>query len=204
MSKHSFSEVLKTWLENSEPKTLDKLTNVFKEKSFAVLFLILALPTALPLPTGGITSILEVIVMLLSLQLILGRRTLWIPNRWKNRTISKEFKGKAFHSLLRKIEWLEKRTRPRLSGVLSNSIFLRLSGVIVFIFALGASIAPPFTGLDTLPSLGIVILALGLIFEDAVLFLVGVMIGSVGIGVEIALSRLVFDFVSTHIWTTKS
>ena len=64
--------------------------------------------------------------------------------------------------------------------------------------------APPFTGFETLPSLGILIIALGLIMEDAALFLLGAILGSVGIGIEVALSRILIDFVTTHIWTPKS
>lgn len=204
MSKSSFSGQLQAWLKNNEPKTLEKLTNVFKEKSFAVLFFVLSVPSALPIPTGGVTNVFEIIIMLLALQLVLGRRTIWIPRRWRNYKISREARGKMLSLLIKRVEWLERHTRPRLGGMLSHSLFLRLTGLVVFLFALGAFVAPPFTGFETLPSLGIVILALGLILEDAALFFIGALIGSVGIGVEIALSRLVFDFVSTHIWTTKS
>jgi hypothetical protein len=203
MSNGSFSEELKGWLKSKEPKTLEHLTTAFEEKSFAVLFFILSVPSALPIPTGGLTNVFEIIIMLLALQMVIGRRTLWIPRRWKQRKISRETSGKMLSSLIRRIEWLERHTRPRLQGVLSNPIFLRLSGLLVLLFALGAFVAPPFTGFETLPSLGIVILALGLILEDAALFFAGALVGSIGIGIEIALSRVVIDFVINHIWTAS-
>ena len=43
--------------------------------------LLLAVP-ALPLPTGGATHVFEVIAMLVALQLIVGRRQIWLPARW--------------------------------------------------------------------------------------------------------------------------
>jgi hypothetical protein len=194
-----FSYELEHWLKSPGQKTISDLGKVFAEKSFAVLFFILAIPSALPIPTGGVTNIFEILVIILALEMIAGRRTLWIPSRWKNREISGLTKSKVLNSMSRRIRWLERHTRPRLRGVLAHSMFLRLTGLIILLFALGALVAPPFTGFETLPSLGIVIVALGLILEDAALFLTGALIGSVGIGIEITLSRVVFEFVINYI-----
>ena len=73
------SDQLEGWLRSEHAKTIGSLIDVFEEKSFAVLFvLLLALP-ALPLPTGGVTHVFEVIAMLLALELIVGRRRVWLP-----------------------------------------------------------------------------------------------------------------------------
>jgi hypothetical protein len=40
----------------------------------------MALP-ALPLPTGGATHVLEAVTMLVALQLVVGRRCIWLPAR---------------------------------------------------------------------------------------------------------------------------
>jgi hypothetical protein len=47
--------------------------------------------------------------------------------------------------------------------------------------ALGAILAPPFSGLDTLPALGAVVVALAIILEDAVFLGIGLLIGTGGI-----------------------
>ena len=65
--KHSFSKELEKWLKSPGKKTLSNLEKIFGEKSFAIAFLILMSPAALPLPTGGITHVFEIIVMLLAL-----------------------------------------------------------------------------------------------------------------------------------------
>jgi hypothetical protein len=54
---------------------------------------------------------------------------------------------------------------------------------------LTAFLAPPFTGLDTLPSLGIVLISLGVLFEDALLALIGLIIGAAGVLLVIVLGR---------------
>src|SRR5882672_1054897 len=82
------SDQLEGWLRSEQPKTIGSLIDVFEEKSFAVLFVLLLAVPALPLPTGGITHVFEVIAMLLALELIVGRRRVWLPERWRRRELS--------------------------------------------------------------------------------------------------------------------
>src|SRR5262245_23188302 len=84
------SDKLEGWLSGDEPKTIGSLIDVFQEKSFAVLFVLLLAVPALPLPTGGVTHVFEVIAMLLALELIVGRRKVWLPERWRGRELSPE------------------------------------------------------------------------------------------------------------------
>ena len=73
------SDELEGWLRSAGDKTLGSLIDLFEERSFAVLFLFLLGPSALPLPTGGVTQVLEVIAILLALQLIANRDCVWLP-----------------------------------------------------------------------------------------------------------------------------
>ena len=75
------SEQLERWLAGPGDKTLGALADVFGEKSFALLFVLLLGVPALPLPTGGATHVLEVVAMLLALELIAGRSDVWLPRR---------------------------------------------------------------------------------------------------------------------------
>jgi hypothetical protein len=67
------SEDLERWLDGDSDKTLGSLIELFEEKAFALLFVLLLGVPALPLPTGGATHVFEVIAVLLALQLIVGR-----------------------------------------------------------------------------------------------------------------------------------
>ncbi len=44
--------------------------------------LLLGVP-ALPIPTGGATHVFELVAMLIALQLIAGRKEIWLPQRWR-------------------------------------------------------------------------------------------------------------------------
>ena len=73
---------------------------------------------------------------------------------------------KANPFVARRVRWFERFARTRLPGVLEQRLVLSIIGAIVLLFTIGAFVAPPFSGLDTLPSLGVVVIALSLILED--------------------------------------
>ena len=76
------SDQLEAWLAGDGDKTVASLIELFEEKSFAILFVLLLGVPALPLPTGGVTHVFEIIAMLVALQLIAGRDQIWLPQRW--------------------------------------------------------------------------------------------------------------------------
>lgn len=191
------SDQLEGWLESDGPKTLDSLVELFQERSFAVLFVLLLAIPALPLPTGGVTHVFELIAMFLALQLIAGRRTVWLPERWKKRELGPATQKRFKQTLLRRIRWLESHSRPRLRFLLSHRLSTVAFGAVVFGLSLGAFLAPPFTGLDTLPALGVVVIGVGILLDDAVLVAVGLTIGVVGVILEIVLGSAAYRGISS-------
>ena len=193
-AEREFSDELEAWLRSEEPKTIGGLEKVFGEKTFAVAIMLLMFVPALPAPTGGITHVFEVITMLIAAQMVLGRRTPWIPQRWRERELGALTTGKALPFVIRRIRWFERFSRPRLSFLFDNSMFLRILGVIIIAFTLGAFVAPPFSGLDTLPALGVVTIALSIMLEDVVVLAIGVFIGLGGIVLIVTIGRALADF----------
>jgi hypothetical protein len=182
----TFSNQMDDWLKHGRDKTLGGLIDLFEEKAFAIIFLILMALPALPIPTGGVTHVTEIITFLVALQLIIGRRTIWLPKKWLKLNAGKSLKGKAGRRFMAVIKWFERFSRPRWSGLLTSTPGRSISGLVVALFTLAAFVAPPFSGLDTLPALGVVVLSLGLILEDSLIAAAGIIIGIVGIGVEIS------------------
>jgi hypothetical protein len=188
----AFSDTLQTWLETSQDKTLAGLIDVFAEKSFAILFLLCLCIAALPLPTAGVTHILEIIAILLSLELIVGRKTVWLPKKWSRLDIGKFVKGKAITRLIAVIRWFERYSRRRGSRLLGRTWMLSLVGLLVLLLSFAALVAIPFSGLDTLPALGAVVISLSLILEDILFLLAGLLIGTGGIALEISVGAAAF------------
>jgi hypothetical protein len=193
MNTKPFSQRLDEWLKNDKLNTLEDLINAFAEISFAMLFLILMAIPALPLPTGGATHVFEIISMLLALELIAGARKVWLPKKWIGLNLPIRLQNSTLPFLIRIIRKVEKYSRPRFSVLISNAAADRIIGLLVFILSLFAFLAPPFSGLDTLPALGVVIISLALILEDFLLFLFGLVLGAVGIGLVIGIGKAIIS-----------
>jgi hypothetical protein len=187
--RHTASDELERWLESDGDKTLGSIIELFEEKSFALLFILLLGVSALPLPTGGATHVFEVVAMLLAVQLIAGRDQIWLPERWRRLRLAGPNQQRFINRLMKTIRWLERFSRPRASYLfghrLSNSVF----GVLVLAGSLAAFFAPPFSGLDTLPSLGVVLLSIGVLLEDLAIVVLAVVVGVAGAGLELILGR---------------
>jgi hypothetical protein len=185
------SDELEQWLGSDQPKTLGNITELFGPRSFALVFVLLMALPALPLPTGGATHVLEVVTMLVALQLVVGRRCIWLPARWQRLQLAGPSRRKLLNALLRRIRWLERFSRPRATSLFDHRATTSAFGLLVFGLTLSAFLAPPFSGLDTLPSLGVVVIGLGVLNRDIVLALAGAVIGAVGVATVLALGDLV-------------
>jgi hypothetical protein len=181
------SDDLERWLKGDGPKTLGSLIELFEKKSFALIFVVLLGVPALPLPTGGATHVFEVIAVLLALQLIAGRDTIWLPERWRNRELAGNRQQRFIVALLKMIRRLERFSRPRLRFLFDHRLSNIVFGLLVIGGSAAAFLAPPFTGLDTLPSLGVVLISLGVLLEDFLVVLLGLVVGVAGVVVEVVL-----------------
>ena len=182
---------LEEWFQSERKKTMGDLVETFGPRSFAILFIVLMALPALPLPTGAVSHVLEIVTMLLALELMVGRTEVWIPKRFQD----KELKGlsgpKFSKALVKRIRWFEKFSKPRMAGLLENRMVNMAFGAVVFGLALTAFLSPPFSGLDTLPSLGVVILSLGVLLGDIVIAGIGLGIGLLGVVVVIGLGHAI-------------
>jgi hypothetical protein len=185
------SDLLADWLAQEEPRTLGGLVEAFDEKSFAIVFTVLLSVPALPLPTGGVTHVFEAIAMLVALQLVIGRRSIWLPERWKRIDLRGGTGERFTAALVRRIRWFERFSHPRWA-VLTRGWWSRtLFGALVFVFSLAAFVAPPFSGLDTLPALGVVVMSLGVLFADFLLVATGTLIGWAGVAAVVGLGGII-------------
>jgi hypothetical protein len=181
------SDQLERWLASDGDKTLGGLIDVFQEKSFALIFILLLGVPALPLPTGGATHVFEIIAMLVALQLVAGRDKIWIPRRYRRIELGTGGGRERFiRGLMKAIRWIERFSRPRLHLLFEHRASNAVFGLLAIAGSLGAFMAPPFTGLDTLPAVGVVMLSLGVLLEDFALVVVGLIAGGAGVMLEIA------------------
>jgi hypothetical protein len=186
----SASDQIERWLASDGDKTLGGLIDVFQEKSFALIFILLLGVPALPLPTGGATHLFEIIATLVALQLVAGRGKIWLPARWCRLDLGTGGGRTRFiGGLMKVIRWIERFSRPRGRFLFDHRASNTVFGLLVIAGSLGAFFAPPFTGLDTLPALGVVLLSLGVLLEDFAVVVAGVVVGVAGVVLEIVLGK---------------
>lgn len=196
-TEEPFSKQLQDWLGSDKPKTLGSLGEVFEEKSFAVAVVLLMFIPALPLPTGGITHVFEAITVLVGAEMVIGARTIWLPARWRDRELGQTATKKALPFMVRRIRWFERFSRRRGARLFEQRWFLRVLGLVLIALAVAAALAPPFSGLDTVPAFGAVIVALGIVLDDVLVLGIGVLIGAGGIALIITVGALLVRFIQS-------
>lgn len=196
MDRERLSDELERWLTGDGDKTLGGLIDLFGPRSFAIMFVLLLAVPALPLPTGGATHVFELIAMLLALQLIVGRDRIWLPQRWCALSVAGPKQQRFIRGLMRMIRGLERFSRRRLGFLFGHRVSQSVFGLLVLGGSLGAFLAPPFTGLDTLPALGVVLLSLGVLLEDVLIVVLGIVVGAGGVLLEILLGEAAVHWIS--------
>lgn len=190
------SASLQRWLDEDGEKTLGGLIDTFGGKSFALMFVLLLGVPALPLPTGGATHVFELVAILLAAQLVAGVRQIWLPRRWRALELAGPRQQRFVAGLMRLIGRLERLSKPRLRFLFGHRASNAVFGVLVIAGSLGAFLAPPFTGLDTLPSLGVVLLSLGVLLEDFAVVVLALLVGTGGVVLEIVAAGAAYNGIS--------
>ena len=104
----------------------------------------------------------EVIAMLLALDLIAGRRTIWLPDRRSAWTWPVSLGDASQARSSGSSDGFSAFRCPRLQPLMRHRLTADHLPLAVSFFSrcpLAAFLAPPFSGLDTLPALGVVVLA---------------------------------------------
>ena len=169
------------------------------QRSIGALLLVLALPMALPIPTPGISVAFGVPLILISAQLLLGRRCAWLPARLARRSIARTDLISFVERALPALHALERIVRPRI-GWLAGDWAMMPVGAICLVLAVVITLPIPFGHM--VPGAAISVLALGLIERDGL---------AIGFGLLIAVLGLVIvTFASTSLiaalqaWSPRS
>lgn len=154
--------------------TLAELLLIAGERTFGFLFVLLSLPSALPIPAPGYSIPFGLVIFLLAVQLAIGAKRPWLPQRLVNRPIQLE---KVRAILDRGLPWLrriETVSRPRLTYVCTSSVGRIVIGSAIALMAISMMI--PIPGTNTLPAIGIFVTGFGLLDDDGAISLSGLVL----------------------------
>src|SRR5579859_6885843 len=112
-----FSDALALFAATMTKERVDLGTIVqfMGQRSIGASLLLLALPMALPIPAPGISVIFGVPLILISAQLLFGRRHAWLPERLAHRAISRADFITFVDRALPTLHLLERIVRPRIN-----------------------------------------------------------------------------------------
>jgi len=169
--------------------TLGGSVAVFGHKSVAIAFVPLLGVPALPPPTGGATHRLELVAILLAPELVVGRKEFSRPRRWARLQLGVPARRRFLHGLRALIRRLELVSRPRLRVLFDHRLSNVVCGALGAAGSISAFVAPPFSGLDTLPTLAAVLASLGVVLEDLTFAALGITAGAARVALEVVLAR---------------
>ena len=107
-----FSQEIKSLLErlSEQPLTLGDILAETSERGFSLVITLLVLPFLFPMPPG-LSSPLGGACLILSLQMVLGRRSPWLPKKIANFKFPNAFAQIILQNLRRVTRLLEKIAR---------------------------------------------------------------------------------------------
>ncbi|CAA6678515.1 MULTISPECIES: exopolysaccharide biosynthesis protein [unclassified Lentimonas] len=148
--------------DNGGP-SIGELADAVGDKGFGVLLMLLALPSALPIPAPGYSIPFGIAMAIIAAQIFIGRQTIWLPKRIMAFRVHPKLASKMLRSgagFLRRVETLIK---PRLRWMHSKAGHSALA-VIIFIMAVFMMI--PIPGTNTMPAMSIFIIGVSMSEED--------------------------------------
>ena len=158
--------------------TVDNILEIAGERTFGFLFVLLSLPSALPVPAPGYSVPFGIVMLLLAMQLIAGSEQPWLPEKFRK----KGFERSSVQDILRKgMPWLERIetvARPRLTPVCTSRVGRMVIGLAIALMSVSMMIPIPLT--NTLPAIGIFVTGFGLLDDDGAISLAGLTICAMG------------------------
>jgi len=158
----------------SKQVTLADILNLAGERTFGFLFVLLALPSALPIPAPGYSIPFGIVMFVLAMQLIAGRDRPWLPKSWKEKGFGLTQIQKVVKSGLPWLRRIEVLSRPRLTPVCTSRGGRIVVGLAIALMSICMMI--PIPGTNTLPAIGIFVTGFGLLDDDGFISLMGLAI----------------------------
>lgn len=174
------SVILKRFIDNiSDPYiTIGEIKDILSDRAFGTLMLLFALPNLVPLPIPGISTILGTPLIILSYQLMKGRKSPWFPKWLANRSLDSNKIKRTLLYIIPYIIQLEFLLKPRLSFLAEYPLDKFIASICLIMSII---MALPIPLGNWFPAFTICLFALSIIEKDGVLVLLGLISASISI-----------------------
>lgn len=176
MDSHSptskFSQDIKSLLEQlaHQPLTLGNVLHETSERGFSLVIGLLVLPFLFPMPPG-LTTIFGSACLLLSLQMALGRRTPWLPQRVAQFQFPPVLAQQILSGLRRVTRLTERFLQPRLTRLANSPHIWQINGACISWLTLLLMLPVPMT--NPIPAVGILMVVIATLEADGLVMCLG-------------------------------
>lgn len=165
--------------ETEDAISLGEIVHRLRARAFGILLILFSAPMLLPTPPG-FSTVAAALIVVVALQFLTLRRSLWLPRRLARRTVQTAFLKRIVAWLTPKLARIERWARPRAIGM-TRLRARRPLGVLILVLALIMALPIPVVG-NTPPAIAIVLMGFGLIERDGAWVGAGVAMGFVAVG----------------------
>lgn len=192
---HSVGDILDRIEELADEKdevSLGGTIEAFGTRSYAPFLVVIPLIDISPVGSiPGLPTLLALVIVLTAVQMLVGRKHLWLPGFLANRSISSEKVKKAVKKVRPVANWMDKWFHGRLP-VLTRGPMVRVAAVAILVLTLAV---PPLELLPlatTAPMAAIAAFGMALLVKDGVLMVIAFVAAGAALAVAAGLlgSRL--------------
>jgi len=153
-----------------ERVTIGQILDALDARAFGIATLLFAIPSCVPMPPG-VPTIVGVALLIVSLQMVAGRKELWLPRFITSKGFSRSALVSGLERFVPFLRMIERIARPRFL-FMTGAAGTVLVGALILVMAI-VLILPLPPGGNFPPAMACAILGLGLIERDGLILFLG-------------------------------
>lgn len=158
--------------------TVRCIRDALADRSFATFLVFTCAINMLPFPPGS-TVVLGVPIILVAMQMVAGRSTVWLPEFFLRRSMSQQRFARMTRRIIPLLEKLEALVRPRHWPFANHRMAERTIGLYALLLGIAVTLPVPFG--NWLPAFSCAICGLALSERDGIWLWIGVIAGLISI-----------------------
>lgn len=179
-----------------ERVSIGQLLTLLEDRSIWALLLLFSSPMALPIPAPGLSFPFGACMILISVQLAMGRAQVWIPSALSRRSIESAPFAMLVQRVLPTLRRLERAVRPRKRWMAPDWMRVPV-GIVCLVLAVIITLPIPLG--HVVPGTAISLFSLGMMERDGITVWLGLAVAVAGILLVLLASAGLYGGMN-HLW----